>query len=235
MNKDDWLLLPCEWRLKRLGQEGEHICDLLEHFGGRLARAVAALGVDVGKQGLFLASMLPQMMLNCGDELERVKWRHAVVVVSRQQQQRRIGAAIRRHLHVVYRRIVDDRGESAWVIAAAVVALPRSPDAELVVPQHVHDAHLGNAGPKEVWPLVGAGSHQQPTIRPALGRQPAWCGVSALDQIVCCGLEIVKAVLFLVEAAVVVPRKAILCPAPDVGHGVHTTELLHPDEVLWRE
>ena len=39
---------------------------------------------------------------------------------------------------------------------------------ELVEAQHIHDADLGNDSPKEVRPLVTAGSHQQATVGASL-------------------------------------------------------------------
>ena len=39
---------------------------------------------------------------------------------------------------------------------------------EFVEAQHVHDTDLGNDRPKQVWPLVAAGCHQQTTIGASL-------------------------------------------------------------------
>lgn len=52
---------------------------------------------------------------------------------------------------------------------------------ELVEAQHVHDAYLGYDRPKEVWPLIGAGRHQQATIGPPLHtQQDTLCFLAAM-------------------------------------------------------
>src|SRR3546814_6312804 len=67
-----------------------------------------------------------------------------------------------------------------------------------------------------IWTLVGHRADEQPAVRPALDRELALAGDPFADQIFARGDEVVKDVLFLVEAPGVVPRLAIFAAAAQV-------------------
>lgn len=105
-------ILPVE--SQRLGDEGEDVRVLQDGLGRGLPGAVSAAGVHADHQGLPLLRAATHTMLQGGTELQRVQGNHAVVVIRRQQQNRRVRwARIRRLWKVVERRIPGEE-EKGW-------------------------------------------------------------------------------------------------------------------------
>lgn len=74
--------------------EGVGVGHLLDDLAGGLAGAVARLGVHQDEERVALLGAAAHDVLQRGDVLERVQRHHAVVVVARQQQHRRVLHAV---------------------------------------------------------------------------------------------------------------------------------------------
>lgn len=72
------------------GDEGVGVRHLLDDLAGGLAGAVARLSVHEDEQRVRLLGVAAHDVLQGGDVLERVEGHHAVVVVPRQQEHRRV-------------------------------------------------------------------------------------------------------------------------------------------------
>ena len=100
-------------------------------------------------------------VLAAGRELEAVAGHHAVVMVGRGYQGRRIARPL---LQIVQRRVGVEVLEVLRVFRAAIVPRPRAADREAMEAEHVHDAHLRDAGAEQVGALRHAGTHQEAAV-----------------------------------------------------------------------
>ncbi len=108
--------------------------------------------------------------LKRGRVLEAVRRKHPVVMVSRQNQRRRVTHALP---YVMQRRVLVNRGKLSRILRRrTILLLPRPPDRELVETQHIHHPDMRHNRPKKVRPLQLAGRHQQPPIAPTGDRKP---------------------------------------------------------------
>lgn len=144
--------------------------------------------------------------------LVRVQRGHAVVVVARHDQQRRIVLrALGRDGDVVERGPLGDRLELFRVARVSEVGPPRVADRELVEADHVLDAHRGQTRRVEVGPLVYAGRDQRAAVGRALNREARRGSKVEFDEVLGGGLEVVKDFLLLEGAgAGVAPGDTVL-------------------------
>ncbi len=68
-------------------------------------------------------------------------------------------------LHVVIRRVREERLHVVGVVGGAVVVHPGPADRELVEPEHVEDAHVGESGPEELRVLDQASADEETPVR----------------------------------------------------------------------
>ena len=99
--------------------------------------------------------------LERGSVLEGVRGHHAIIVVRRCNQGRRITCA---GFDVMYRRVSIKGIKLFWIITGAVVCNPVPADREFVEAQHVHYACLLHNGLVQFRPLIRHRAHQQSTV-----------------------------------------------------------------------
>lgn len=147
-------------RVRILEQEREHVGSLFDALRDGFAGAVARLGVDADQD----RSVAALGVLHLGGELERMSRHDTVIVVGSRYQRRRILRAL---LDVMQRGVFVEVAELLLVVARAVLYDPAPADGELVVAEHVHHAHGGQADGIEVGTLHLAGADQQAAVRTA--------------------------------------------------------------------
>ena len=138
--------------------------------------AVRALRLDADEHRLVAALR----RLHRRRELERVARHHAVVVIGRRDERRRIAGA---RLDVLQRRVLDQERELRRVRRRAVLGDPGAAAGELVVAQHVHHADRGQRHREEIRPLLHHRADQQPAVRAAHDAELRRRGVLLLDQV----------------------------------------------------
>ncbi len=85
--------------------------------------------------------------------------------------------------------------------------------------QHVEDAHLGHGRSKQFGLLHQARSYQKATIGTTIYGDAPGPGPTGPGQPAGTFTKVVKATLLIGQAPGVVPRAAVLTPAPDAGGG----------------
>ena len=66
----------------------------------------------------------------------------------------------------------EEVGEFEGIINRAIIADPEFANGEQMIPQHIRNGNLGNNSGKQVRPLIGTNTHQQPPVRPSHYRHP---------------------------------------------------------------
>jgi len=137
-------------------QERIDIRGLLDRFGCA-AGSVSRLRVNADQNGIITGLR----GLERGSVLEGVRGEHAIIVVGRCNQGRRITCAV---FDVMFRRVSLMVLELFWIITVAVVSNSVRADREFVEAQHVHYACLLHNGLVQFRPLIRHRAHQQSTV-----------------------------------------------------------------------
>ena len=214
--------------IHRVEHEGPFVGLLVEDFAGRLARAVASVGLDADQDrvGTGMGG------LQAGGKLEAVCRDHAVVVVGRGDH---CGGVVRAVFEVVERGVAVEVVEvDLGAVRAAVFRNPAPADRELVVAEHVHHAHRREGHARQLRTLCHGGAHKESAVGAAGDGQAVIGRVSFCDQVFACGDEVVEYVLLLQQHAALVPILTELAAAAQVGHGVDAA-LFEQDDVGGRE
>ena len=111
------------------------------------------------------------------------------------------------------------------LVGVAVFGHPRRAGQELVEAQHVEERHLDDHGAEQFGALGQHRAHQQPAVRPAHDAEPARRGDLAPDQILGDGDEIVEGALAVLLQRGLVPFRAELAAAADIGDDIDAARL----------
>jgi len=103
----------------------------------------------------------PLAEVQSGSVLEGVRGHHAIIMVRRCNQGRRIPCA---GFDVMYRRVSIKRLKLFWIITRAVVCNPVPADGEFVEAQHVHYACLLHDGLVQIRPLIRRRTDEQASV-----------------------------------------------------------------------
>jgi len=128
--------------------------------------------------------------------------------------------------HVAKARVLSQFSTFSNAVSASqsssicsLTAKTKRTDRKLVEAEHIVDSDLRQNHTKEVGPLVGASSDQEPAVASTLRDQLARRRPFLVDEELGARLEVVKHVLLVAHGAGVAPRGAVLAPAAEVGDG----------------
>ena len=159
--------------------------------------------------------------------LERVCGHHTVVVVGGGHQDGRILLAV---LDGMQRGVLVEVLEHLLaVLAGAVIHRPVAADGELVVAEHIHNAHLRDGHRKEVGTLVHDCADEQAAVGTALQGQLLLARIFLVDEVFRRRDAVVEYVLLLHLGTGLVPFLAVFAAAAQVHDSQHAA-LLQPGD-----
>eukprot|EP00049_Salpingoeca_infusionum_P018526 m.357639 g.357639 ORF g.357639 m.357639 type:complete len:371 (-) comp17888_c0_seq1:1171-2283(-) len=221
------LVQPLEVHLG--SNEAIHLSHLFKALFSWLASTVSSLDIHSNEKWVGLVWLPSNYVLQSGNELERVKGNHTVIMVTSSQKNTWV-LSIFAWLDILERRDLVQPLKLFFVIRAPIVSDPCMSYGKAVKAKHIHDTNLTDGHTKQFRALVDACTNKKPTITSTLDRKVLRGSVLLSNQVLCTALKVIEAVLLDGQRSCLVPFLAVFTSSTNVGNGNDTAKVTNKDE-----